>query len=175
MRGKERRPPAQHIFVGITPAGAGKRDSLLFFRRAVWDHPRRCGEKQQCSSGHVQTEGSPPQVRGKEFPSSPALLSNRITPAGAGKSRSKYARNLITRDHPRRCGEKTIHGRSWRSTPGSPPQVRGKGIVNDFALALFGITPAGAGKRPACRSHQTKTGDHPRRCGEKLILYTDRC
>ena len=74
--------------------------------------------------------GSPPQVRGKLADSFDKALSNRITPAGAGK---------------------TFRFRSFYfSFWGSPPQVRGKrysSLGTDFA---YRITPAGAGKTPIC-------------------------
>ena len=56
--------------------------------RSRWDHPRRCGENLGAAEISVQTEGSPPQVRGK-LPLLTVLGSDkRITPAGAGKTPS---------------------------------------------------------------------------------------
>ncbi len=50
---------------------------------------------------------------------------------------------------------------------GSPPRVRGKGAVKIKAQPQAGITPACAGKRLIVTSHNARTWDHPRVCGEK--------
>ena len=49
----------------ITPAGAGKTESMESGVRYSWDHPRRCGENRSTQSGKNYCLGSPPQVRGK--------------------------------------------------------------------------------------------------------------
>ena len=51
----------------ITPAGAGKTLSRIPLRRHTADHPRRCGENDWRDFLTMQTNGSPPQVRGKLF------------------------------------------------------------------------------------------------------------
>ncbi len=90
--------------------------------------------------------GSPPQVRGK--PDTPAddTETDRITPAGAGKTGSGglHAENLG--DHPRRCGENYIDELSEIPESGSPPQVRGKQPILGINVHAVRITPAGAGK-----------------------------
>ena len=67
VRGKRNASYHSARFGRITPAGAGK--TLLFanFRAFQWDHPRRCGENSILLKLHVAAEGSPPQVRGKQF------------------------------------------------------------------------------------------------------------
>ena len=93
--------------IGITPAYAGKSFSNVtgFFKEQ--DHPRLCGEKLAFLSESYTIPGSPPPMRGKGT----GLVFNagniRITPAYAGKSVAQAALNLIMRDHPRLCGEKT--------------------------------------------------------------------
>ena len=52
---------------------------------------------------------------------------------------------------------------------GSPPRVRGKGMISRLNCQGLGITPARAGKRCAARARFTRPGDHPRACGEKPI------
>ena len=45
MRGKEILAVVNAVFVGITPAHAGKRDLAFSFSNVPRDHPRTCGEK----------------------------------------------------------------------------------------------------------------------------------
>ena len=53
---------------------------------------------------------------------------------------------------------------------GSPPRVRGKGLLSKKCLLRVGITPACAGKRCGARLAAGHRRDHPRVCGEKLAL-----
>ena len=118
-------PRGRHM--GITPAGAGKREKHIDKPNSVWDHPRRCGEKYTAPLPEQVIRGSPPQVRGKAIAMLELDGSLRITPAGAGKSlKYKIIRERI-KDHPRGCGEKASISMSESSDVGSPPQVRGKG------------------------------------------------
>ena len=55
-------------------------------------------------------------------------LSNRITPAYAGKSQSLEFQRRYYQDHPRLCGEKGYRGYFQKYKLGSPPPMRGKGI-----------------------------------------------
>ena len=90
--------------------------------------------------------GSPPQVRGKPEDGCAALVSGRITPAGAGKTHSFRSRILCIWDHPRRCGENLPPESYSGGLPGSPPQVRGKLFGKTSERERRRITPAGAGK-----------------------------
>ena len=92
-----------------------------------------------------------------------------ITPAYAGKR--LCCALLLKRpvDHPRICGEKTVAFSSSRTTLGSPPHMRGKEVLAFIALALFGITPAYAGKSLPAPAFQPLLWDHPRICGEKRV------
>ena len=90
-----------------------------------------------------------------------------ITPAYAGKSSVFLKFRPPTRDHPRLCGEKTIHFCTTPPMLGSPPPMRGK-VDAPVQRAFFeGITPAYAGKSTCRRLPQDTFRDHPRLCGEK--------
>ena len=108
-------------------------------------------------------------MRGKGLKVCEHRLSDRITPAYAGKrSRCQRAARL-GRDHPRLCGEKLFCcpvGLDWL---GSPPPMRGKVYKNIVCDLYNRITPAYAGKsfRKTAVRHAIK--DHPRLCGEKQI------
>ena len=70
-----------------------------------------------------------------------------ITPAYAGKSRFPSSTAPYRRDYPRACGEKFNLKEMSKTLLGSPPRVRGKGVVDVLVPEPFGITPAYAGKR----------------------------
>ncbi len=74
-------------------------------------------------------EGSPPRVRGKVISQNAFSRSMRITPACAGKSIGLTPCVSRFQDHPRVCGEKIHHLASHIPMAGSPPRVRGKGLV----------------------------------------------
>ena len=92
----------------ITPAGAGKTWRMYRISSVGRDHPRRCGENAVFTFGRVHCRGSPPQVRGKLLYQSGAIMSRRITPAGAGKTGSGIVDSCNAWDHPRRCGENNL-------------------------------------------------------------------
>ena len=107
-------------------------------------------------------------MRGKVTGIATGLVSARITPAYAGKSLCDQLGVQVRRDHPRLCGEKQLTSLSGIQQIGSPPPMRGKGIVNELSRKLDRITPAYAGKRPCRPSFRQPTRDHPRLCGEKV-------
>ena len=113
--------------------------------------------------------GSPPQVRGKQSRKRDARSSGRITPAGAGKTPTVRPMYVISRDHPRRCGENVVEVLFESKSEGSPPQVRGKRETGGKMNVSWRITPAGAGKTLCRRFLRCGATDHPRRCGENVI------
>ena len=126
-----------------------------------------CGEKEEIHPIRTLSLGSPPHVRGKADSLDILNLKRGITPACAGKSTCRQREKLKYRDHPRMCGEKSHSSGVSLRTMGSPPHVRGK--VNGLfgKCALYGITPACAGKSSASFLHTPHARDHPRMCGEK--------
>ena len=146
MRGKLHTMRLRPSGMRITPAGAGKTGVLGGLECVSWDHPRRCGENKEQRHWTIHQSGSPPQVRGKPASRVPSSSSDRITPAGAGKTAGRGAVSSGGKDHPRRCGENLHVGHSLSRQRGSPPQVRGKRFRKDsFGCSIW---------------------DHPRRCGE---------
>ena len=170
MRGKPELAESARAAIGITPAGAGK--TLLFFggQYVVRDHPRRCGENPLTFLSRLRPMGSPPQVRGKRGRAKPYRATDRITPAGAGKTLSTALYIPFTKDHPRRCGENSAFTVDDELPVGSPPQVRGKPFSDSVAAVNTGITPAGAGKTKRIFGLYGSPTDHPRRCGENSFI-----
>mgnify|MGYP003262152415 CR=1 FL=1 len=110
---------------------------------------------------------SPPRMRGKVHQRSAKIQRYGITPACAGKSMYRTTETPWSRDHPRVCGEKPNDAARLSGFAGSPPRVRGKGLLQVFVSKPFGITPACAGKSRIPSNAPTRFGDHPRVCGEK--------
>ena len=76
----------------ITPAGAGKTFAPTQHGSENRDHPRRCGENCCINNFPAIPKGSPPQVRGKLSHGLSFALLSRITPAGAGKTKTLACR-----------------------------------------------------------------------------------
>ena len=169
VRGKEWYLQGESPAPGITPACAGKRRNCPRILRSTRDHPRVCGEKDLEKRNTINYQGSPPRMRGKDFLLFHRLFSQGITPAYAGKSRSRRTTVRPLRDHPRVCGEKHLCSQLERPPPGSPPRVRGKGRPGRLRVWLARITPACAGKSCIACPHSFAFMDHPRVCGEKAV------
>ena len=85
MRGKAGRCAASVPNWRITPAYAGKSGGIYHEKDRCKDHPRLCGEKFPRISHLVDSQGSPPPMRGKAAESLRTQAVRRITPAYAGK------------------------------------------------------------------------------------------
>ena len=168
MRGKVMMRIPEGANVGITPAYAGKRDCGIFRCRCIWDHPRLCGEKATRQQRKVKKIGSPPPMRGKVPIHDTVFFHVGITPAYAGKSMELSSNIMVSKDHPRLCGEKAST-KAWELWgTGSPPPMRGKGSSTAAYRTAQGITPAYAGKSESFNDILYTLRDHPRLCGEKV-------
>ena len=137
----------------------------LFFFKPLRDHLR--GFLIAAWAGDKIAEFSFPEIS-FHFPLRPWFFF--VSPAYAGKSR-ECARGLTrARNHPRVCGEKDLPDCLLDYHAGSPPRMRGKGIMPEVKCACGRITPAYAGKRYKLYYTQTCKKDHPRVCGEKGLL-----
>ena len=168
VRGEESYKPFFAQFVGIIPAGAGKRGATQGAVQHSRDHPRGCGEKRKMLALLNTRRGSSPRVRGKARPSLLDFRHRGIIPAGAGKRTPSPSATTERWDHPRGCGEKWRAPSPTLPAPGSSPRVRGKGGTSGGLVSACGIIPAGAGKRWRPTSAWPLSRDHPRGCGEKL-------
>ena len=169
MRGKGPLIVIACVYIGITPAHAGKRCFASYLLFAFRDHPRACGEKCRALPAILPPLGSPPRMRGKVID---RIGKNRvlgITPAHAGKSQSGERACAGSWDHPRACGEKQKIFNLAAAILGSPPRMRGKVKTLKVYTPVTGITPAHAGKRGLCARSMRCDWDHPRACGEKSL------
>ena len=107
-------------------------------------------------------------MRGKAANTFSVELSDRITPAHAGKSMISLFLGFSSQDHPRTCGEKYSYFSTFLKMKGSPPHMRGKVIDFLYVKESYWITPAHAGKSLFHQHFSAIMKDHPRTCGEKL-------
>ena len=89
---------------------------------------------------------SPPRMRGKDGVNDSAQAVTGITPACGGKSLFCFTAAVPIQDHPRVCGEKFLAVYGATALSGSPPRMRGKGLMDAELSNAVGITPAYAGK-----------------------------
>ena len=89
-----------------------------------------CGENSYSQGCCLPTWGSPPHVRGKLPFSDGHPLTEGITPACAGKTKSYLFKVAQAGDHPRMCGENLPASLQKLSRWGSPPHVRGKHLYS---------------------------------------------
>ena len=169
-RGKVDGPPAQVGRGRITPAQAGRSPYFLYGKKDYKDHPRIGGEKAELTAAVISAMGSPPRRRGKGYREFGIDISDRITPAQAGKSVAPRQKRSALWDHPRVGGEKYSRPSYSRISMGSPPRGRGKVDSLSRQLTGSGITPAWAGKSKEPLKICEKQEDHPRVGGEKLDL-----
>ena len=74
------------------------------------------------------------------------MAAHGITPAWAGKSRTRHRPGHRCRDHPRVGGEKDTMPNFWAAASGSPPHGRGKAGQRFQHIQSARITPAWARK-----------------------------
>ena len=170
VQGKGGRTGSSGRYTGITPACAGKRHARPDCPHGRRDHPCVCGEKPLVSFVADFSRGSPPRMRGKVKTPQKGLQGPRITPAYAGKRPLASLTTSTAKDHPRVCGEKCFSCLFSCTRWGSPPRMRGKETASACLHLRNGITPAYAGKRVIHDRIEWRTQDHPRVCGEKLLL-----
>ena len=108
MRGKLAMLMLCALRPGITPADAGKTCKLWRKPLLCRDHPRGCGENTVLRRQASRVRGSPPRMRGKLHGPRRHGENRGITPADAGKTRTRPNPNNVRQDHPRGCGENLI-------------------------------------------------------------------
>ena len=96
------------MLLRITPACAGKTKRILGRVLGTGDHPRVCGENIANPRSIHRLGGSPPRVRGKRAAMASWFALIGITPAHAGKTQPRCCPGLVSKDHPRACGENLI-------------------------------------------------------------------
>ena len=107
--------------------------------------------------GARRRRGGPPGLRG-------------IIPADAGSTQKWCVEGLHPQDHPRGCGEHSLRLLECQSTAGSSPRMRGALSETRFDPFGGGIIPADAGSTTPLQLKTMSEKDHPRGCGEHLVV-----
>ncbi|PKV04346.1 hypothetical protein CQR51_1309 [Bifidobacterium pseudolongum subsp. globosum] len=175
---------------GIIPALAGNTCRKISARRSLRDHPRACGEHQQQPRRSAHRQGSSPRLRGTLRVGVVAAAVHGIIPALAGNTTAGIFQRIAGRDHPRACGEHLASAFNTLFGVGSSPRLRGTRGVDLLAAVEEEIIPALAGNTSRPRSTRRAAGiipvlagntskhssrssrrwDHPRACGEHVLV-----
>ena len=166
MRGPQCSLAQLYAYLRITPAYAGTTAMPGVIAIYFWDHPRLCGDHIVQLMHTREAEGSPPLMRGPRIHIPSTFPVVRITPAYAGTTRTRSRSVCMLWDHPRLCGDHLTEQYVYSFDDGSPPLMRGPQAIWPLDQGYGRITPAYAGTtfKKACQL--SKSGDHPRLCGD---------
>ncbi len=147
-RGRGRHFWQQHAHPGfrLTPAWAGKTNSLSPTLAGLATHPRVGGEDHAGPRRPGAQFDSPPRGRGRRPVGPPGPGLRRLTPAWAGKTGRRRRRRRAGTTHPRVGGEDNTPIRDVVAEVDSPPRGRGRRPRRDGRLPGRRLTPAWAGK-----------------------------
>ena len=138
------------VFVGNTPAYAGKTSPVRSTFRACRKHPRLRGEDGRRCATRSMTAETPPLTRGRP-----------------GTSCRGPAR---TQKHPRLRGEDAVAQLQGGGVQETPPLTRGRPARRSRPRDRRGNTPAYAGKTHPCSADRGVGWKHPRLRGEDAEL-----
>ena len=170
MRGTRRNSCRRVPTRRIIPAYAGNTQQTCSFLRLKRDHPRICGEHRNLFDELTDGQGSSPHMRGTQNASHLRPAVSGIIPAYAGNTLRLRRMFSSTRDHPRICGEHHGQTNKVMTIVGSSPHMRGTLIGGDGLKTGRGIIPAYAGNTLVFQWMMYASRDHPRICGEHMLL-----
>ena len=150
MRGTPDRADNTVLTIRIIPAHAGNSRAQKLGPSYRSDHPRACGELAPAATASPTPRGSSPRMRG----TLPRVLLGqgrvRIIPAHAGNSSSATS--------------------TTGSCAGSSPRMRGTPHCREYRRWRTRIIPAHAGNSSSLRRRMSVSSDHPRACGELVVV-----
>lgn len=109
-----------------------------------------CCTEHPAGAGRSAVSTSPPRVRGGGRCATRAHRRHRNTPAGAGRRRVIAGRVSRAWEHPRGCGEEPESCAGCTPRAGTPPRVRGGGLLNSCFGLSVGFLASLCGARPEC-------------------------
>ena len=109
-------------------------------------------------------------MRGARFGTCSTSAVRGIIPAHAGSTWTTRRSKSESGNHPRVCGEHLAWCTGAFTYEESSPRMRGAQVPHSLQEHGLGIIPAYAGSTSASLTTRTRTGDHPRVCGEHRAL-----
>ncbi len=174
-RGRDGVPacPRQRREQGITPARAGRRPPRRAGMARPRNHSRAGGTEPTPRSGSTAATESLP--RGRDGAHRPRGRDDArgITPARAGRRRSRTRRGWCARNHSRAGGTELYGGGGGGGAAESLPRGRDGAMTWPCAVLAFGITPARAGRRSDRRQRPRRGRNHSRAGGTEEHLRMD--
>ena len=170
MRGTRCSVITRNGSTGIIPAYAGNTLRWTRYHCRRRDHPRVCGEHFFRSFVDEWGGGSSPRMRGTHGRRRIHVRRNGIIPAYAGNTPRLSNGGMEQRDHPRVCGEHSEGKIGAFRLLGSSPRMRGTLHSQGQRREEPGIIPAYAGNTLHHMVAARVGRDHPRVCGEHLVV-----
>ncbi len=124
------------------------------------------GDNAFLQHGERAVSGSPPRARGQRPEADHRAEIIRFTPACAGTTMTKHARNQRPLVHPRVRGDNVIGGLADVMIDGSPPRARGQRCNNPHGATQTRFTPACAGTTSGNQDETLLAEVHPRVRGD---------
>ena len=165
-RGKLIRPLVYVGHLGLIPAHAGKTTRTRCRQPRQPAHPRSRGENSETLQALLADAGSSPLTRGKLRRGVAHIMSRRLIPAHAGKTRGPPYHPRRGPAHPRSRGENRDVIGAILGGLGSSPLTRGKQVANGQLARLHRLIPAHAGKTSRSVGVAACLEAHPRSRGE---------
>ena len=132
--------------VRLIPTHAGKTGWTWRGPPGPQAHPHSRGENIDIIDETPLPEGSSPLTRGKLTNHEKRIITKRLIPTHAGKTRASRATWPGPRAHPHSRGENTRRVPFHVIPTGSSPLTRGKHLAIQVRLAARGLIPTHAGK-----------------------------
>ena len=171
MRGTPSQTNRRSERLGIIPADAGNTLVHPLPSRPPGDHPRGCGEHDLTLCRPDFELGSSPRMRGTPHRGHREIRGRGIIPADAGNTHHATHEARRVGDHPRGCGEHVMPCAIWERLRGSSPRMRGTRAGRAVAHVYHGIIPADAGNTAGDSGAVAGQKDHPRGCGEHIVVF----
>ncbi len=149
-----------------TPTGVGKTDGCQRFLVGHWKHPHGRGEDFDTRWTGSTTRETPPRAWGRPSPLSQAMLLNRNTPTGVGKTGSEFPWRRSRRKHPHGRGEDERSKTLTLVAVETPPRAWGRLSPRQALGRAGGNTPTGVGKTRRRRCRRARRRKHPHGRGE---------
>ena len=115
-----------------------------------------------------RSQETPPRMRGIHFAANIREKESRNTPADAGNTFTPPPYDILSKKHPRGCGEYKRPDRHSGGSGETPPRMRGILRITTALGEASRNTPADAGNTCLFTTAYTARWKHPRGCGEYI-------